>query len=196
MLQSHDRASISLFLSSGARASELLGVLGGQVDWARQQLWVVSKGTRAPQPVPASPQALRQLALYFDLRCTPGPEEPIWRTEHGPTRALTYSGGAAHPSAGQRRAGYRLESGRLRHTTIERLTGDETLSVPEIMAITRHAKAVLAAALLRLRVEQMIDKLQRHQNQPRPAPTPAPGYDADDFRTVFTVDRPPAHETA
>ncbi|MBT2552712.1 hypothetical protein [Arthrobacter sp. ISL-5] len=34
---SRDRALVSLYLSSGARASELLGVRGDQVDWARQR---------------------------------------------------------------------------------------------------------------------------------------------------------------
>ena len=186
VLRSHrDCALISMFLSSGARASELLGVLGGQVDWTRQQLWVVSKGTRAVQPVPASPQALRHLALYFDQRGTPGPDEPIWRTEHGPTRPLTYSAARRILQRANTVLGTDWSLHDLRHTTIERLTADETLSMPEIMAITRHARVSSLQPYLRPRVEQVIDKLQRHQNQPRPAPTPTPGYDADDFRTVF-----------
>lgn len=65
-LRTHrDRALLALYLSTGARASELLGVCGAQVDWARQQVWVVSKGTRALQPVPASPEALVHLAFVF-----------------------------------------------------------------------------------------------------------------------------------
>lgn len=186
VLRSHrDRALISLFLSTGARASELLGVLGGQVDWTRQQVWVVSKGTRAIQPVPASPEALRHLALYFDQRGTPAPDEPIWRTEHGPARPLTYSAARRILQRANQTVGTDWSLHDLRHTTIERLTGDETLTMPEIMAITRHAKVASLQPYLRPRVEQVIDKLQRHQNQPRPAPTPAPGYDAEDFRTVF-----------
>ena len=186
VLRSHrDRALMSLFLSTGARASELLGVLGGQVDWTRQQVWVVSKGTRAVQPVPASPEALRHLALYFDQRGTPNADEPIWRTEHGAARPLTYSAARRILQRANQALGTDWSLHDLRHTTIERLTGDERLTMPEVMAITRHAKVASLQPYLRPRVEQVIDKLQRHQSQPRPAPTPAPGYDVDDFRTVF-----------
>jgi integrase len=85
-----DRALLALYLSSGARASELLGVCGGQVDWAGQRVGVISKGTRALQPVPASPHALRYLATYFAEHGTPGPDEPIWRTLRGRPRPLSY----------------------------------------------------------------------------------------------------------
>ena len=47
---SRDRALVALFLATGARASELLGVLGSRVDWAGQRLWVVSKGSRVLEP--------------------------------------------------------------------------------------------------------------------------------------------------
>lgn len=87
---SRDRALVALYLSSGARASELLGVRGDQVDWAGQRLWVVSKGSRALEPVPASPEAMQYLAAYFHEHGTPAPDEVIWRTIHGSSRPLNY----------------------------------------------------------------------------------------------------------
>lgn len=61
-----DRAAILLYVSSGSWASELLGVTPGDIDWAKQLIWVVTKGTDEREAVPASPQALTILAAYLD----------------------------------------------------------------------------------------------------------------------------------
>ncbi len=42
-----DRALLEFYVSSGARASELLGVTLEDIDWAGQLLYVVSKGQPA-----------------------------------------------------------------------------------------------------------------------------------------------------
>ena len=52
-----DRAVLEFYVSSGARASELLAVGLGDVDWPGQLIYVISKGTRIRQAVPASPNA-------------------------------------------------------------------------------------------------------------------------------------------
>ena len=61
-----DRALLEFSVSSGARAAELLGVCPEEVDWAGRQVYVISKGTRLREPVPASPQAFIHLARYLD----------------------------------------------------------------------------------------------------------------------------------
>ncbi|WP_218839823.1 tyrosine-type recombinase/integrase, partial [Streptomyces sp. WZ.A104] len=85
-----DRALLSCYVTSGARASELLGVQLGDIDWQKGQLWVISKGTRARQPVPVSPEALAYLAAYLDENGLPDATVPIWRTRRGESRPLTY----------------------------------------------------------------------------------------------------------
>jgi site-specific recombinase XerC len=77
-----DRALLSCYVSSGARASELLGVELSDVDWQHGRLWVISKGTRLRQPVPVSPEALAYLAAYFDEAGLPEPGR------HVPSRAI------------------------------------------------------------------------------------------------------------
>ena len=62
-----DRALLACYVSSGARASGT----AGRRHWATSTgpgpaLWVISKGTRARQPVPASPEALRPPGRYLD----------------------------------------------------------------------------------------------------------------------------------
>jgi integrase len=133
-----DRALLALYLSSGARASELLGVRGEQVDWTRQQVWVVSKGTRALQPVPASPEALEYLARYFDEHGTPAADEVIWRTLRGEPRALSYFAARRVLQRANDRLSTDWTLHDLRHTTIERMTSDRTLTLPEVMAVSRH----------------------------------------------------------
>ena len=62
----------------------------GDVDWAGARLYVISKGTRLRQAVPVSPEAIRYLTRYLDADGVPGPDEPLWRTRRGETRAVTY----------------------------------------------------------------------------------------------------------
>lgn len=185
MRNHRDRALLSLYLSSGARASELLGVRGGQVDWARQQVWVVSKGTRALQRVPASPEALRHLASYFDEHGTPGPEEVIWRALCGTPRPLSYFAARRVLQRANELLGTDWTLHDLRHTTIERMTSDPALSLPDVMAVSRHQRISSLDPYLRPRVDEVFGRLQQHYAQPRPEQTLAPGYDAEDFRTVF-----------
>jgi site-specific recombinase XerC len=64
-LHSHrDRALVAFYVSTGARASELLSVTRGGVDPGRQLITVVRKGTREMQQLPASSDAFVWLRLY------------------------------------------------------------------------------------------------------------------------------------
>ena len=64
-LGSHrDRALVAFWVSTGARASELLGATAGDVDPGQQLITVIRKGTRALQPLPAAPDAFVWLRLY------------------------------------------------------------------------------------------------------------------------------------
>ena len=64
-LPSHrDRALVAFYVSTGARASELLSATQGGVDPGRQLITVVRKGTRERQELPASTDAFVWLRLY------------------------------------------------------------------------------------------------------------------------------------
>ena len=185
MRNHRDRALLALYLSSGARASELLGVRGEQVDWTRQQVWVVSKGTRALQPVPASPEALQHLARYFDEHGTPAADEIIWRTLRGIPRPLSYFAARRMLQRANELLGTDWTLHDLRHTTITRMTGDPNLTLPDVMAVSRHQRISSLDPYLRPQVDEIFDRLQRHYAQPRPTQKLTPDYDDDDFRTVF-----------
>lgn len=52
-----DRALLEIYVSSGARATELLDALAEDVDWAEQLIYVISKGTRLRQGCPCPRRA-------------------------------------------------------------------------------------------------------------------------------------------
>ncbi|MEF2977666.1 tyrosine-type recombinase/integrase [Subtercola sp. YIM 133946] len=182
---SRDRALVSLYLSTAARASELLGVHGSQVDWARQRLWVVSKGSRILEPVPASPEALRYLAAYFHEHGTPQPEELIWRTVHGQVRPLNYHAARRILQRANAMLGTDWSLHDVRHTTIARMVSDPNLTLPEVMSVTRHRQESSMSPYLRPRIDEVFEKVQEHFAAPTAVRTLTPGYNADDFSAVF-----------
>ena len=66
-------ALLEFYVSSGARASELLGLTVEDVDWGGQLIYVVSKGTRLRQPVPALLDVFRYLGRYLAADGLPSP---------------------------------------------------------------------------------------------------------------------------
>ncbi len=74
------RAIVALAVSNRARASEILGIRGVDLDWGEQLVRVSRKGSGADQWLPASPEAFVWIRLYLAEIGLPGPEEPIWRT--------------------------------------------------------------------------------------------------------------------
>lgn len=182
---SRDRALVTLYLSTGARASELLGVRGDQVDWAGQRVWVVSKGSRALEPVPGSPDVFRYLAAYFHEHGTPKPDEVIWRTLHGAPRPLNYHAARRILQRANEVLGTDWTLHDLRHTTITRMVSDPNLTVPEVMAVTRHRRVSSMSPYLRPRIDDVFAKVQAHFAAPPPGHSLTPGYDEDDFTVVF-----------
>jgi integrase len=97
-LPSHrDRALVAFYVSTGARASELLSATQGGVDPGRQLITVTRKGSGAAQQLPASSDAFVWLRLYqleTEGLVPRGQRQPLWWTSRRPARPLTYH--AAH----------------------------------------------------------------------------------------------------
>ena len=130
-LGSHrDRALVAFYVSTGARASELLSAAQGGADPGRQVITVVRKGSRATQELPASIDAFVWLRLYqleMDGIFPKGRRQPLLWTSRRPVRPLTYHAvhrmfecaGAAAGSAATLHA--------LRHTAAYRMAEDPAL---------------------------------------------------------------------
>jgi site-specific recombinase XerD len=91
-----DRALVAFWISTGARASELLGMRQCDFKPGEQLISVVRKGTRAVQELPASADAFVWHRLYQQelLRAgvPRGRRQPAWWTLRRPYRPLSYHG--------------------------------------------------------------------------------------------------------
>ena len=105
-LPSHrDRALVAFYVSTGARASELLSATLAGVDPGRQVITVVRKGTRELQELPASTDAFVWLRLYqveMAELIPRGRRQPLWWALAPPCPAADLSRGAPHVRAGER----------------------------------------------------------------------------------------------
>jgi site-specific recombinase XerD len=180
-----DRALLAFYVSSGARATELLELIGERIDWGRQQIWVVSKGSRELSMIPGSPDAFAYLAKYFDAFGTPGPSQRVWRTMRAEPRPLTYWAMRRVIQRANERLGTNWSLHDLRHTAATRMASDPELMLPEVQTIMRHCHLATTEAYLQPRVEELQDKLQEHFRRPRPEQSYVAGYRAEDIETVF-----------
>jgi len=180
-----DRALLELFVSTAARAEELLGLRMDDVDWAGQRIWVVSKGSRLRQLVPASPQGLVWLARYLHAVGPPPPGAPIWRTMDGRQSPLTYGALRRTLQRANERLGTNWTAHDLRHTAAMRMAGDPSLTVVDVQTVLRHGHLTSTQRYFRPRIDEVIEKLHGHFDCPQPPPRPAPGYAAEDLHVVF-----------
>jgi integrase len=180
-----DRALLEFYVSSGARASELLGVTLDDIDWAGQLLYVVSKGSRLRQPVPASPDAFRYLGRYLAADGLPAPGKPVWRTRRGEPRPLTYWAMRRVLQRANEKLGTNHTLHDARHTAATRMAGDERLTLAEVQTIMRHAHLDTTGHYLTVRIEDLHDKLHEHYTKPRPQRSYPAGYDPADIEAVF-----------
>ncbi len=189
-----DRALVAFFVSTGARAAELLGVRQGDVDAGGQLISVVRKGSRAVQQLPASADAFVWLRLYqaeVGHLVPAGAGEPLWWTLRRPYRPLSYH--AAHRMF--ERAGAALGADwtlhDLRHTAAYRMAEDPALPLTDVQFVLGHAQLTTTQVYLTPRPEAVIRRVLDHQaRQPERARReaergPAPGYRPESLDVLF-----------
>jgi integrase len=194
-LHSHrDRALVAFYVSTGARASELLSATRGGADPGRQLITVVRKGTRELQQLPASTDAFVWLRLYqleMDGELPRGGGQPLWWTLRRPFRPLTYH--AAHrmfERAGEV-AGTDATLHSLRHTAAYRMAEDPALPLTDVQLVLGHALLTTTQLYLTPRKEDVIRRILAHhgeqvrQARQRVRPAPAPGYRPESLDVLF-----------
>ncbi len=130
-LPSHrDRALVAFYVSTGARASELLSATLAGLDPGRQLITVVRKGTRELQQLPASTDAFVWLRLYqveMEGLIPKGRRQPLWWALRRPARPLTYHAVHRMFERVNDRAGTTATLHSLRHTAAYRMAEDPAL---------------------------------------------------------------------
>jgi integrase/recombinase XerD len=193
-----DRAILAVAIGNGARAAELLGVRGVDLDWGEQLVRVFRKGNDAEQWLPASPEAFVWIRLYLAELGALEPNEPLWwtlrRRDHGDglrRQPMSYEA----LRAVFRRVNALLDTNYsmhdLRHTAAIRMSRDESLSMRDVQTILGHTHLSTTADVYLVEDEaQVISRVQRHlveyeQRAQQPAPAVAVGYDDSDLSVLF-----------
>lgn len=142
-----DRALLSMDISCGARAAELLGIRGVDLDWGDQLVRVIRKGTGDEQWLPASPESFVWLRLYLaDLGKPLDPNDPIWWTLRRRDRGnglrrqpMNYDALRAILRRVNAVLGTNWTMHDLRHTAALRMSRDQNLSMKDVQVILGHA---------------------------------------------------------
>jgi site-specific recombinase XerD len=187
-----DRALVAFWISTGARACELLGARQGDADPGQQLITVVRKGSRAAQQLPASPDAFVWLRLYQQQmrgRMPAGRRQPLWWTLRQPLAALSYHGAHRMFERANALLGANWTLHDLRHSAAHRMSRDPALPLADVQWILGHAHLTTTQIYLNPSVDEAVAALRAHHaRQARagndPAP-PAPGYDPRSLDVLF-----------
>jgi site-specific recombinase XerC len=192
-----DRALVAFWVSTGARAAELLGAHHCDADPGQQLITVIRKGTRAIQQLPASPDAFVWLRLYqaqmHGLVPARG-DDPLWWTLRRPFRPLIYH--AAHRMFERANAvlgaNWTLHS--LRHTAAYRMARDPDMPLTDVQWVLGHAQLSTTQLYLTPLTEDVIAGVLAHharragQGSQAPAPegnTSALSYRPETLNVLF-----------
>jgi integrase len=197
LTSNRDRALLSLAVSNGARAAEVLGLRPVDINWGEQLIRVVRKGSQAEQWLPISSEALIWLRLYLAVVGDIALDEPLWRTvrrrDHG-------SGPAAQPLSYEalravfRRANALLGTNwtmhDLRHTAALRMSHDQSLTIRDVQVILGHQHLDTTAGTYLVEEEAEIARrvlahLAERGRRPATPPPIASGYAAADLQTLL-----------
>ena len=127
-----DRALVALWISTGARAAELLSAWCAGVCPGDQTITVVRKGTRALQALPASPDAFVWLRLYQEQLqglVPAGGDDPVWWTRRRPFHRLTYHAARAMFVRANEFLGANWSLHDLRHSAAYRMARDPLMPI-------------------------------------------------------------------
>jgi site-specific recombinase XerD len=188
-----DRALIAFYISTGARASELLGVPQGLVAPQEQTIGVVRKGNRVLQHLPASTDAFVWLRLYQQemLGMVPrGPDEPVWWTQRRPFRPLEYDAARMVFTRVNRMLGSNWTLHDLRHSAAKRMVRDPDLTLADVQWVLGHAHLSTTEIYTAPSSDEVIARVLAHHErartqQAKPPASPAPGYRPEVLAVLF-----------
>jgi integrase len=192
-----DRALVGFWISTGARASELLSVTCSGADPGQQLITVIRKGSRAIQQLPASPDAFVWLRLYQQEMhglVPSGPDDPLWWTLRRPFRPLAYHAARAMFDRANAGVGTGHSLHALRHTAAYRLARDPSVPISDVQWILGHQSLSSTQIYVVPTAEDVIASALAHHRragQPGSRPEPPPSrYRPESLDVLFGKGRP------
>lgn len=187
-----DRALLAFYVSTGARASELLGVSIDRTDPGEQRIGVHRKGSGRLQWLPASADSFVWLRLYEQQIDRPVGEQALWLTRRRPVRPLTYSAARRMLQRANSALGTSWTLHDLRHTAAQRMIEDPNLSLTDVQWVLGHAHLTTTQIYLRSRTDEVVARVLEHHRtrseQPIVMP-PTAGYAPDVLNVLLGGDR-------
>lgn len=168
-LASHrDRALVAFWVSTGARAAELLGATCADADPGQQLITVIRKGARSLQQLPASPDAFVWLRLYqaqMQGLVPVGPDQPLWWTLRRPFRPLTYHAARAMFTRASVSLGANWSLHDLRHSAAYRMARDPQMTLSDVQWVLGHAQLSTTQLYLTAPAEDVIAAVLAHHDR-------------------------------
>jgi integrase len=171
-----DRALVAFWVSTGARAAELLGATQEDSDPGQQLITVIRKGSRAMQRLPASPDAFVWLRLYqaeTQGKVPAGRDQPLWWTLRRPFRPLNYHAARAMFTRAGALLGANWSLHDLRHTAAYRMARDKNVPLTDVQWILGHAQLTTTQIYTTPTSEDVIASVLAHHARRAGGPAPA-----------------------
>jgi site-specific recombinase XerD len=187
MVCDRDRALLAFYVTTGARASELLGVTVDRVDVGQQLIGVHRKGSGALQWLPASSDAFIWLRLYEAGQSRPEGESALWLTRRAPTHPLTYSAMRRVLQRANAHLDQTWTLHQLRHTAAQRMVDDPRLSLIDVQWLLGHAHLETTEIYVRPNEDEVVARVREHHQRRADAPPtlPAAGYRSEVMETLL-----------
>ncbi len=182
-----DRALMSLYLATGARASELLNIRGGDINWGENLIRLSRKGSKKEQWVPASPDAMVYLRIYIGTRRIIS-GDVVWLTLRKPYRDLNYHAVRQVFTRAQDKLGTKYTLHQLRHTAAYRMVQDPNLPITDVQWVLGHEHLDTTMVYLEPHPTDVYKRMLEHFSRARIDPSTAPiarGYDPEVMRGLF-----------
>jgi Site-specific recombinase XerD len=187
-----DRALVAFWISTGARAAELLSAWCAGVCPGDQTITVVRKGTRALQPLPASPDAFVWLRLYQEQMhglVPVGGDDPVWWTRRRPFRRLSYHAARAMFVRANASLGANWTLHDLRHSAAYRMARDPQMPITDVQWVLGHAHLTTTQIYTRPAEKDVIAGVLAHHrrqaDQAGQAPPPPAAYRPESLDELF-----------
>lgn len=158
LASNRDRALVAFYVSTGARASELLSATQGGVDPGRQLVTVVRKGSGHRQELPASTDAFVWLRLYqVEMQgvVPTGRRQPLFWALRRPLRPLGHHAVHRMFERVADRAGADVTLHALRHTAAYRMAEDPSLPLTDVQWVLGHAQLTTTQIYLKVSIDHL-----------------------------------------